>query len=554
MEGNWPSDPFGLFSQFPEQRRPNYPVHSRTMHAFDFSSMLSEQLQRPDFQVPTGIMESNGPGQLIFAMQAAAAPHSSIGGSRPDEGTSGGPLPADEWGTPSSIEGSQTPLNSPNNPGGGDGAVPFENNPLSFMAHMQQRASSQQQGASSQQQRASSQQQRASSQQQRALQQVASQGKGRWSSQSRVFSRRTSESERSRDSGLSFKSHRSKEFVLDFKERSLLRRKRKSKNNSDSTFSSEIDLFKSPNQEPFRRRRSESEQSCVSGLSFKSDRSKDFILDFKDRSPLRTPESEQSCDSVLSSKRVRSVKSKSKDFPLNAKRSESEQSCDSDLSLKSDRSKDFILNFKKSCNLTGPKRTWQQLKIKQRNIAAKRKKAKAQKMGGGPPSAPFTQAEELDVSQSSGQPVEEGILSDSSSEPAHTQDTSAREKVSADGVISLLDSPAPPDVHVIEDDEDSLSTEGPSESAPGDCNKEEGPSTSRAQLNALPAKELHEVYMRKKIEKCDLQMAHIRLKMMKTKLEVQWLESKLKPRAAAGTRLSSTQRDHGNQLASKNYV
>ncbi|KAL7380642.1 hypothetical protein ABVT39_021407 [Epinephelus coioides] len=66
---------------------------------------------------------------------------------------------------------------------------------------------------------------------------------------------RRTESRGSCDSGVSFKSDRSREFVIDFKKRS-----------------------------PFRRR-TESRGSCKSSVSFKSDRSRELGLDFKERSP-----------------------------------------------------------------------------------------------------------------------------------------------------------------------------------------------------------------------------------------------------------------------------
>ncbi|XP_049918194.1 uncharacterized protein LOC126401135 [Epinephelus moara] len=66
---------------------------------------------------------------------------------------------------------------------------------------------------------------------------------------------RRTESRGSCDSGVSFKSDRSRELGIDFKKRS-----------------------------PFRRR-TESRGSCDSGVSFKSDRSRELGIDFKKRSP-----------------------------------------------------------------------------------------------------------------------------------------------------------------------------------------------------------------------------------------------------------------------------
>ncbi|KAK0146638.1 hypothetical protein N1851_014035 [Merluccius polli] len=71
-----------------------------------------------------------------------------------------------------------------------------------------------------------------------------------------------------------------------------------------------------------------------------------------------------------------------------------------------------------TCNSTGEKRTWKQLKMKHKNIIqnANRKKAEARKTGGGPPPPPLTEAEELALSQNRGHPVAEGIPGGSSSE------------------------------------------------------------------------------------------------------------------------------------------
>ncbi|KAK0138524.1 hypothetical protein N1851_024936 [Merluccius polli] len=54
-----------------------------------------------------------------------------------------------------------------------------------------------------------------------------------------------------------------------------------------------------------------------------------------------------------------------------------------------------------TCNSTGEKWTWKQLKMKHKNIIqnANRKKAEARKTGGGPPPPPLTEAEELALSQ-----------------------------------------------------------------------------------------------------------------------------------------------------------
>ncbi|KAK0140484.1 hypothetical protein N1851_022545 [Merluccius polli] len=137
-----------------------------------------------------------------------------------------------------------------------------------------------------------------------------------------------------------------------------------------------------------------------------------------------------------------------------------------------------------------------------------RKKAEARKTGGGPPPPPppLTEAEEMALSQNSGR---------SSLDPATPQDTRAYIKVT-DGVIRLLEPSAITDLR--DDDEDTLSAateredaERPVESNAGNCN-EEGPSTSTAQLTS------------EQINKCNLEMEHIRLQIIKTKMEMQLLD------------------------------
>ncbi|KAK0142393.1 hypothetical protein N1851_019837 [Merluccius polli] len=91
------------------------------------------------------------------------------------------------------------------------------------------------------------------------------------------------------------------------------------------------------------------------------------------------------------------------------------------------------------CNPAGEKHTWQQLKMKYKNIVqtANRKKADAHKMGGGPAPPPLTEAEELALSQNIGRPVAEGIPGGSSSSDSTPQDTNS------DGAICLVEPPHP---------------------------------------------------------------------------------------------------------------
>ncbi|KAK0142221.1 hypothetical protein N1851_020108 [Merluccius polli] len=156
------------------------------------------------------------------------------------------------------------------------------------------------------------------------------------------------------------------------------------------------------------------------------------------------------------------------------------------------------------------------------------KKAEARKTGGGPPPPPLTEAEELALSQNRGRPVAEGIPGGSSSESVTPQDTIV------DGVICLVQPPTEtvnpaavsipysdlasdgsskysetdyfPASQEEEDDDETLSAatgrdpEGPTENMAGH-HQEEGPSTSTAQLDTLPVKELYRVHLLKTIQK-----------------------------------------------------
>ncbi|KAI2647928.1 Zinc finger protein 865 [Labeo rohita] len=119
--------------------------------------------------------------------------------------------------------------------------------------------------------------------------------------------------------------------------------------------------------------------------------------------------------------------------------------------------------------------------------SANRKKAEADKTGGGPAPPPLTNAEEMALSLNTGRPVAEGIPAGCSSEPVTPQDTSAYIKYS-DGNICLLEPPAltePQAVDIGDDDTISADTERPIESVEEQEEEEEGPSTSSAQMKTV---------------------------------------------------------------------
>ncbi|KAK0149310.1 hypothetical protein N1851_004486 [Merluccius polli] len=105
------------------------------------------------------------------------------------------------------------------------------------------------------------------------------------------------------------------------------------------------------------------------------------------------------------------------------------------------------------CNPAGEKRTWQQLKMKYKNIVqtANRKKADARKTGGGPAPPPLTVAEEMALSHNTGRPVAEGIPGGSSSSECTPQDTNS------DGAICLVEEPPHATTYLDDEDEETVS-------------------------------------------------------------------------------------------------
>ncbi|KAJ4919291.1 hypothetical protein JOQ06_021584 [Pogonophryne albipinna] len=72
-----------------------------------------------------------------------------------------------------------------------------------------------------------------------------------------------------------------------------------------------------------------------------------------------------------------------------------------------------------ACNPGGSKRTWEQTKIKYKNIiqSANKKKKDQRRTGGGPPPAEFTPAEELALSNNEGRPLMVGVEGRFSTDP-----------------------------------------------------------------------------------------------------------------------------------------
>ncbi|XP_054865762.1 uncharacterized protein LOC129348731 [Amphiprion ocellaris] len=144
-----------------------------------------------------------------------------------------------------------------------------------------------------------------------------------------------------------------------------------------------------------------------------------------------------------------------------------------------------------ACNPAEVKRTWQQLKMKYKNIVqtANRKKGDACKKGGGPAPPPVTEAEELVLSQNLGRPVAEGIPGGSSSSETTSQDTSAFIKYS-DGTICLVE-PFHTTTDLVTDEEDetvsAAFTEGDPERHTENMagQQQDASSTSTAQIDTV---------------------------------------------------------------------
>ncbi|KAJ8286291.1 hypothetical protein GJAV_G00036780 [Gymnothorax javanicus] len=92
-------------------------------------------------------------------------------------------------------------------------------------------------------------------------------------------------------------------------------------------------------------------------------------------------------------------------------------------------------------NMTGEKRTWQQVKIKSKNILQTAvKKAHASGTGGGPPTAEFTPAEELALDLNRGRPILEGIPGGITTDSVPPSETAPFIQVSGN-TITLLELP-----------------------------------------------------------------------------------------------------------------
>ncbi|XP_064874598.1 uncharacterized protein LOC135571778 isoform X2 [Oncorhynchus nerka] len=114
-------------------------------------------------------------------------------------------------------------------------------------------------------------------------------------------------------------------------------------------------------------------------------------------------------------------------------------------------------------NMNGPKRTWQQVKIKYKNILqnAVKKNTHRQGTGGGSPKADLTPAEDMALELNKGRPVLEGIPGGKETSIGSSQDATRFIQVPGSTVF-LLEPPAQ-----APDDADPVSTPSKAYCRPG---------------------------------------------------------------------------------------
>ncbi|XP_039890812.1 uncharacterized protein LOC120735494 isoform X3 [Simochromis diagramma] len=214
------------------------------------------------------------------------------------------------------------------------------------------------------------------------------------------------------------------------------------------------------------------------------------------------------------------------------------------------------------CNPTGTKRTWQQLKMKYKNIVqtANRKKAEARKVVEGAPPSMLTEAEEFSKSKDTGCPVAEPVTPQSASVCIKFADGLDETPTSAEAFPSL---PSEADE---DDDKDTLSAEiepdRPSEvhtmtvESKAEHYQEEAPSTTPAHINTvrrsmpfcifialfklhhayisshsyilqLPVKEIYKMHLIQTMTKTDKEITYLDRQIRKTDLEIELLEHQL---------------------------
>ncbi|KAM9522750.1 uncharacterized protein ACWYII_042793 isoform 3-T3 [Salvelinus alpinus] len=173
--------------------------------------------------------------------------------------------------------------------------------------------------------------------------------------------------------------------------------------------------------------------------------------------------------------------------------------------------------------MNGPKRTWQQVKIKYKNILqnAVKNNTHRQGTGGGSPKADLTPAEDMALELNKGRPVLEGIPGGKETSIGSSQDATRFIQVSGSTVF-LLEPPA-------QAPDDADPGEGPSAAATahdGDDDEEETISLdSRRHESSQAIRKLYGNHLRRQIELADIDIQY-----KKKKMENLALESEIKKR------------------------
>nr|XP_046223422.1 uncharacterized protein LOC124046744 isoform X2 [Oncorhynchus gorbuscha] len=175
-------------------------------------------------------------------------------------------------------------------------------------------------------------------------------------------------------------------------------------------------------------------------------------------------------------------------------------------------------------NMNGPKRTWQQVKIKYKNILqnAVKKNTHRQGTGGVSPKADLTPAEDMALELNKGRPVLEGIPGGKETSIGSSQDATRFIQVSGSTVF-LLEPPA-------QAPDDADPGEGPSAAATahdGDDDDEEETISldSRRHESSQAIRKLYGNHLRRQIELADIDIQY-----KKKKMENLALESEIKKR------------------------
>ncbi|KAM9433447.1 uncharacterized protein ACWYII_043575 isoform 3-T6 [Salvelinus alpinus] len=187
--------------------------------------------------------------------------------------------------------------------------------------------------------------------------------------------------------------------------------------------------------------------------------------------------------------------------------------------------------------MNGPKRTWQQVKIKYKNILqnAVKKNTHRQGTGGGSPKADLTPAEDMALELNKGRPVLEGIPGGKETSIGSSQDATRFIQVSGSTVF-LLEPPA-------QAPDDADPGEGPSAAATahdGDDDEEETISLDSRRhedpdaiqwenqpgnISSQAIRKLYGNHLRRQIELADIDIQY-----KKKKMENLALESEIKKR------------------------